>query len=53
MGKFQGQGSNTCHRSDASHGRDDAGYLTPWATRGLLGNLLKVDEEKQDEETHV
>ena len=42
MGKFQGQGSNTCHRSDASHGRDDAGYLTPWATRGLLGNLLKL-----------
>ena len=35
MWKFPGQGWNLYHSSNWSHSRDNAGSLTPWATREL------------------
>ena len=40
MQKFPGQGSNLCHSIDPSHGRDDVGSLSFYATMQLLNCVL-------------
>ena len=40
MQNFLGQGLNLCYSSDLSHSSDNAGSLTHWASRELLGKYL-------------